>query len=132
MNGVYEAFFSALSGDGTLQTLLGGSAADKKVYPITFTGRSALPAIRIAIVSGSSDLGLQIDRPIVDVLISSNNTATEVNNIGTAVDAVLNRERLSGPNGTVLHAVWKLAQRDDYDPNVLEYRRVIRYTVIKT
>jgi hypothetical protein len=130
--GVYEAFFTALSGDEALQTLLGGSATDRKVYPVTFTGRSELPAVRIAVVAGSSDLGLPIDRPLVDVLISSNVSATELNNIGSAVDEVLNRERLSGPNGAVLHAVWKLAQRDDYDPNVLEYRRVIRYTVVKT
>lgn len=132
MDGIYEAFFTALSGDSSLQTLLGGSATDKKVYPITYTGRSALPAVRIAVVAGSSDLGLNIDRPVVDVLIASNVSATEINNIGSAVDAVLNRERLSGPSGAVLHVVLKIAQRDGYDPNTLEYRRVIRYQVIKT
>jgi hypothetical protein len=130
--GVYEAFFTALSGDVTLQTLLGGSATDKKIYPIATTGPSELPAIQIAVVAGSSDLGFNIDRPVVDVLISSLNSATELNNIGNAVDAVLNRERLSGPNGAVLHVVRKIAQRDDYNPNVLEYRRVIRYIVVKT
>ncbi len=132
MIGVYEAFFTALSGDVTLQTLLGGSATDKKIYPITKTGPSELPAISIAVVAGSSDLGLPIDRPVVDVLISSLSSATELNNIGNAVDEILNRERLSGPNGAVLHVVRKVAQRDDYNPNVLEYRRVIRYIVVKT
>lgn len=132
MDGIYEAFFTALSGDSSLQTLLGGSATDKKVYPITYTGRSALPAVRIAVVAGSSDLGLPIDRPVVDVLIASNVSATEINNIGSAIDSVLNRERLSGPSGAVLHVVLKIAQRDGYDPNTLEYRRVIRYQVIKT
>jgi len=130
--GVYEAFFTALSGDVTLQTLLGGSATDKKVYPIAYTGPSELPAIKVAVVAGSSDLGLSIDRPVVDVLISSLDSASELNNIGNAVDAILNRERLSGPNGAVLHVVRKIAQRDDYNPNVLEYRRVIRYIVVKT
>jgi hypothetical protein len=130
--GVYEAFFTALSGDVTLQSLLGGSATDKKVYPIATTGRSELPAIKVAVVAGSSDLGLNIDRPVVDVLISSLVSTSELNNIGNAVDSVLNRKRLSGPNGSVLHVVRKIAQRDDYDPNVLEYRRVIRYTVVKT
>lgn len=132
MIGVYEAFFTALSGDVTLQSLLGGSATDKKVYPIATTGRSELPAIKVAVVAGSSDLGLNIDRPVVDVLISSLVSTSELNNIGNAVDSVLNRKRLSGPNGSVLHVVRKIAQRDDYDPNVLEYRRVIRYTVVKT
>jgi len=132
VDGIYEAFFTALSGDSSLQTLLGGSATDKKVYPITYTGRSALPAVRIAVVAGSSDLGLPIDRPVVDVLIASNVSATEINNIGSAIDSVLNRERLSGPSGAVLHVVLKIAQRDGYDPNTLEYRRVIRYQVIKT
>ncbi len=132
MDGIYEAFFTALSGDSSLQTLLGGSATDKKVYPITNTGRSTLPAVRVAVVAGSSDLGLPIDRPVVDVLIASSASATELNNIGSAIDAVLNRERLSGPNGAVLHVARKIAQRDGYDPNTLEYRRVIRYQVIKT
>jgi len=132
MVGIYEAFFSALSSDTQLQTLLGGTATDKKVYPIFNQGKSNPPSIRVAIHSGVSDVALHVDRPVVDVLITSKNSAAEINTIGNRVDVVLNRTRLSGPNGVVLHLSHKVAERDYYDDPSLEYRRVIRYSVIKT
>jgi hypothetical protein len=45
---------------------------------------------------------------------------------------LLNRKRLAGPGGVVLHLSHKVAQRDFFDDPSLEYRRVIRYSVIKT
>jgi len=132
MTGVYEAFFSALSGDATLQTLLGGTPTDKKVYPVSFTGKSGPPAIRVAVLGGGSDVGLGIDRPIVDIVIVSKISAAEINTIGNRIDIVLNRKRLAGPNGAVLHLSHKITQRDFFDDPSLEYRRVIRYSVIKT
>ena len=132
MNGVYETFFSTLSGDASLQTLLGGTATDKKVYPVFHQGKSNPPSIRVAIYSGGSDVALGVDRPVVDVLVTSRNSAAEMNTIGNRVDVVLNRTRLSGPNGVVLHLSHKVAERDYYDDPSLEYRRVIRYSVIKT
>ncbi len=132
MVGIYEAFFSALSSDTQLQTLLGGTATDKKVYPVFHQGKSNPPSIRVAIYSGGSDVALGVDRPVVDVLVTSRNSAAEMNTIGNRVDVVLNRTRLSGPNGVVLHLSHKVAERDYYDDPSLEYRRVIRYSVIKT
>jgi hypothetical protein len=132
MYGIYEAFFTALSSDAQLQTLLGGTATDKKVYPVYNPGKSNLPSIRVAIYGGGSDVALGVDRPIVDVLIVSKNGAAEMNTIGNRVDVVLNRKRLSGPNGTVLHLSHKVTEQDIYDDTSLEYRRVIRYSVIKT
>ena len=132
MVGIYEAFFSALGSDTQLQTLLGGTATDKKVYPVFHQGKSNPPSIRVAIYSGGSDVALGVDRPVVDVLVTSRNSAAEMNTIGNRVDVVLNRTRLSGPNGVVLHLSHKVAERDYYDDPSLEYRRVIRYSVIKT
>lgn len=132
MVGVYESFFSALSGDSALQALLGGSASDKKVYPITHVGKENLPAIRIAVLSGASDVGLAIDRPTVDVLISSKASTTELNTISKRVDELINRKRLSGPNGVVVHLCHKVYEADGYDDQSLEYRRIMRYSLIKT
>lgn len=132
MVGVYESFFSALSGDATLQTLLSGSSSDKKVYPITHVGSGALPAIRIAVLSGASDVGLLIDRPTVDLLISSAASTTELNTISARVDVLLNRKRLSGPNGVVVHLCHKVYEADGYDDQAQEYRRIIRYNLIKS
>lgn len=132
MTGIYEAFFSALGGDNTLQTLLGGTASDKRVYPINYHGKAVAPAIRVSILAGISDVGLPVERPVVDLVIVSTVSATEINTIGNRVDMVLNRKRLAGPNGAVLHLSHKIAQRDTFDDQSLEYRRVIRYSVIKT
>lgn len=132
MVGVYESFFSALSGDNSLQTLLAGTNADKKVYPITNAGRVNLPAVRIAVLNGFSDVGLPVDRPTVDVLVSSANSATELNAISKRIDELLNRQRLSGPNGVVVHLCHKIYEADGYDDQSLEYRRIMRYSLIKT
>jgi hypothetical protein len=132
MVGVYEAFFSALSGDATLQTLLSGSSSDKKVYPIFHVGRSDLPAIRVAVLSGASDIGLLVDRSMVDLLVSSKKNTTELNTITARIDELLNRKRLAGPTGTVLHLCHKVYEADGYDPDTLEYRRILRYNIIKT
>lgn len=132
MVGVYESFFTALGGDATLQTLLSGSNTDKKVYPIYHVGASNLPAIRIAVLSGSADVGLPIDRPTVDVLISSGTSTTELNTISARVDTLINRKRLSGPNGVVVHLCQKVYEADGYDDQAQEYRRIIRYNLIKS
>ena len=132
MVGVYESFFSALSGDNSLQTLLAGTSSDKKVYPITNVGRGNLPAVRIAVLNGFSDVGLPIDRPTVDVLVSSANSTTELNAISKRIDELLNRKRLSGPNGVVVHLCHKVYEADGYDDQSLEYRRIMRYSLIKT
>ena len=132
MVGVYEAFFTALSGDATLQTLLSGSDSDKKVYPITQVGRSILPAIRVAVLSGASDIGLPVDRSMVDLLVSSKKNTTELNTITKRVDELINRKRLAGPSGAVLHLCYKVYEADGYDPETLEYRRILRYNIIKT
>jgi hypothetical protein len=132
MVGVYESFFTALSGDATLQTALSGSNTDKKVYPITHVGSGTLPAIRIAVLSGASDVGLPVDRPTVDLLISSGVSTTELNTISKRVDELLNRKRLSGPNGVVVHLCHKVYEADGYDDQALEYRRIIRYNLIKS
>lgn len=132
MVGVYESFFTVLGGDSALQTLLGGSSTDKKVYPITHVGKESLPAIRIAVLSGASDVGLAIDRPTVDFLISSKTSTTELNAVSKRVDELINRKRLSGPNGVVVHLCHKVYEADGYDDQSLEYRRIMRYSLIKT
>jgi len=132
MVGVYESFFSALGGDAALQTLLSGTSADKKVYPITHVGKGILPAIRIAVLSGASDVGLPIDRPTVDVLISSGVSTTQLNAISKRIDELLNRKRLSGPNGVVVHLCHKVYEADGFDDQAQEYRRIIRYNLIKS
>jgi len=130
MKGLYETFFSALSADGSLQGLLSGSAIDKKVYPIHHVGASRPPAVRIAVLSGSSEVGRLVERVVVDVLIASASGTTELNSISKRIDELVNRQRLPGPNGVVVHLCIKMLERDAYDAKSLEYRRIIRYGVI--
>lgn len=127
---MYESFFSALSADGTLQGLLSGTAVDKKVYPIHHVGASNPPAVRIAVHSGSSEVGRLVERVVVDVLIASASGTTQLNGISKRVDELVNRQRLAGPDGVVVHLCVKMLERDAYDAKSLEYRRIIRYGVI--
>ena len=130
MTGLYETFFSTLSGDATLQGLLSATANDKKVYPVWLQGKSSLPAIRVAVSGVTSDIGLPIDRPVVDVYMASAISPTQLNSISARVDVLLNRKRLSGPNGFVMHICYKVVEQDDFDEATQEYRRVIRYSII--
>ena len=130
MKGLYETFFSTLSADSTLQGLLSGTAVDKKVYPIHHAGASNPPAVRIAVHSGSSEVGRLVERVVVDVLIASASGTTQLNSISRRIDELVNRQRLPGPNGLVVHLCVKMLERDAYDAKSLEYRRIIRYGVI--
>lgn len=130
MTGIYETFYSTLSTDSALQSLLGGTSADKKVYPVWLQGKSNLPAIRVAVLGVTSDIGLTIDRPVVDVYMASAISPTQLNSISARVDVLLNRKRLSGPNGFVVHLCYKVVEQDDFDESTQEYRRVIRYSII--
>lgn len=130
MTGIYETIYSTLSADSALQSLLGGTATDKKVYPVWLQGKSNLPAIRVAVLGVTSDIGLAIDRPVVDVYMASAISPTQLNSISARVDQLLNRKRLSGPNGFVVHLCYKVVEQDDFDEATQEYRRVIRYSII--
>ena len=131
MKGLYETFFSVLSADGSLQSLLKGTSVDKKVYPIHHVGASKPPAVRIAVLSGSSEIGRSVERVVVDVLIASASGTTELNSISLRLDELLNRKRLTGPsNIATVHLCIKLLERDAYDAKSLEYRRIVRYGVI--
>jgi len=68
----------------------------------------------------------------VNILISSKVSTTELNTISARVDVLLNRKRLSGPNGVVVHLCHKVYEADGYDDQSLEYRRVLRYSLIKS
>jgi hypothetical protein len=131
MVGVYETLFSTLSADGSLQTLLAATATDKKVYPITHVGRSNLPSVRVAVINGKSDIGLAVDRTTVDLLVSSKVSTTELNAISARIDVLLNRKRLA-TGSTVMHLLHKVYEADGFDDQSLEYRRVMRYHIIKT
>ena len=131
MKGLYETFFSVLSADNSLQSLLSGTSVDKKVYPIHHVGASKPPAVRIAVLSGSSEIGRSVERVVVDVLIASASGTTELNSISLRLDELLNRKRLAGPsNIATVHLCIKLLERDAYDAKSLEYRRIVRYGVI--
>lgn len=80
--------------------------------------------------NGSSEVGRLVERVVVDVLIASVSGTTQLNSISKRVDELVNRQRLAGPNGTVVHLCVKMFERDAYDSKSLEYRRIIRYGVI--
>lgn len=129
MKGIYESLFSKLGGDATLQTSLGGSASDKKIYPITATVRTALPAIKISVESGTSDAAFGINRPEVEVLVVSTTGSPQLSEISNRVDALINTKNFAG-SGIKIHLVKKIAERDEYDEATLEYRRRLRYKLI--
>lgn len=129
MKGIYESLFSKLGGDATLQTSLSGTANDKKIYPITATVRTALPAIKISVESGTSDAAFGINRPEVEVLVVSTAGAPQLSEISNRVDALINTKNFAG-SGIKIHLVKKIAEQDEYDEATLEYRRRLRYKLI--
>ena len=131
MVGVYEVVFSTLSGDATLQGLLGGTAEDRKIYPITDTSRVALPAIRMAVLAGESLLGFSVNKPEVEITIASSVGASQLGSISHRVDFLVNRARLGG-NGVIVHLMKKIKESDEFDQETQEYRRCIRYIIIVT
>lgn len=131
MVGVYEAIFSTLSGDGSLQGLLAATGTDKKVYPIARVGKSNTPSVRVAVLNGRSDVGLAIDRITVDLLVSSRVSTTELNTISARIDTLLNRKRIT-TGSTVMHLLQKVYEADGYDEQTLEYQRLMRFYIIKT
>lgn len=131
MVGVYEVVFSTLSGDATLQGLLGGTAEDRKIYPITDTSRVALPAIRMAVLAGESLLGFSVNKPEVEITIASSVGASQLGSISNRVDTLVNRARLGG-NGVIVHLMKKIKESDEFDQETQEYRRCIRYVIIVT
>ncbi len=129
MKGIYESLFSKLGGDATLQTSLSGTAGDKKIYPITATVRTALPAIKISVESGTSDAAFGINRPEVELLVVSATGSPQLSEISNRVDALINTKNFLG-SGITVHFVKKVAERDEYDEATLEYRRRLRYKLI--
>lgn len=129
MKGIYESLFSKLGGDATLQTSLGGTAGDKKIYPITATVRTALPAIKISVESGTSDAAFGINRPEVEIMVVSTTGSPQLSEISNRVDALINTKNFLG-SGITVHLVKKVAERDEYDEATLEYRRRLRYKLI--
>lgn len=129
MKGIYESLFSKLGGDATLQTSLGGTTGDKKIYPITATVRTALPAIKISVESGTSDASFGINRPEVEVMVVSATGSPQLSEISNRVDALINTKNFLG-SGITVHFVKKVAERDEYDEATLEYRRRLRYKLI--
>jgi hypothetical protein len=129
VNGIYETLFSKLGGDATLQSLLGGTSGDKKIYPITATVRTALPAVKISVEGGETEVGFSINKPSVEVMVVSTAGATELGQISNRIDTLLNIQSFAG-SGIKVHLVKKVAERDEYDEATLEYRRRLRYNMI--
>ena len=129
MKGIYESLFSKLGGDATLQTSLSGTASDKKIYPITATVRTALPAIKISVESGTSDAAFGISRPEVEVLVVSSTGSPQLGEISGRIDVLINAKSFAG-SGINVHLAKKVAERDEYDEATLEYRRRLRYKLI--
>jgi hypothetical protein len=131
--GIYETVFSVLSGDTSLQSTLGGSATNRKIFPIHHRQKESSPAIRVAVLSTSSDVGHRIERPIVDFLIDSGAGVTELNAISKRLDELMNRQRLGlGNPKTVFHLCQKIFERDSWEPISNQYRRIVRYSLTVT
>lgn len=133
MVGIYETVFSVLSGDSSLQSTLGGNATNRKVYPIHHLQKESSPAIRVAVLTASSDVGHPIERPIIDLLIDSQAGVSELNAISKRVDELLNRKRvgINDPK-TVVHLAHKVFERDLWEPISNQYRRIVRYALTVT
>lgn len=129
MDGLYDLLFSVLAGDATLQALLGGSAADRKIYPVEDLGLVAPPAIAVTVQSGPSDVAFGVERPTVVLTIASAKSATEVTDIAARVETLLNRQRLAG-FGRLVHLIVKDNDTDDFDPDAKEFVRDVRYRLI--
>jgi hypothetical protein len=129
VNGIYETLFGRLGGDASLQNLLGGTSGDKKIYPITATVRTALPAVKISVEAGVTEVGFGINKPSIEVLVVSSAGTTELGQISNRIDTLLNIKSFAG-SGIKVHLVKKVAERDEYDEAALEYRRRLRYDMI--
>lgn len=129
MTGLYELFYSILTGDGTLEGLLGGTGSDTKVYPVKDLGRAALPAVGMTIVAGPSDIGRLIERPMLELEIQSKVSSDEVVSIASRIETLLNRKRLTG-SGRIVHLCSKTYDHDDFDRDAQEFIRNVRYALI--
>ena len=129
MNGIYETLFARLGGDATLQSLLGGTESDKKIYPITATVRTALPAVKVSVEAGITEVGFGINKPSVEVLVVSSAGTTQLGQISNRIDTLLNIQSFAG-SGIKVHLAKKVAEQDEYDEATLEYRRRLRYNLI--
>ena len=131
--GIYETVFSTLSSDATLQTALGGTASNRKIFPIHHRQKESSPAIRVAVLNTSSDVGHPIERPIIDFLIDSGAGVTELNTISLRMDQLMNRQRLAlNSPKTVIHLCQKIFERDSFEPISNQYRRIVRYALTVT
>ncbi len=126
---VYELIYSRLSGDATLQTLLGGTASDTRIYPIDRGAWASLPAVGMRVTDGPSDVGFPINRPTVDLTIESKVSSAEVMGISARIETLLNRASVQG-SGIVIHLARMVFQRDDFDPQVQQFIRDERYALI--
>jgi hypothetical protein len=88
-----------------------------------------LPAVKISVEGGETEVGFRINKPSVEVMVVSTAGATELGNISNRIDTLLNIKSFAG-SGIKVHLVKKVAERDEYDEATLEYRRRLRYNMI--
>lgn len=129
MTGLYELFYGVLAGDATLQSALGATASNTKVHPVEDIGRVVPPAVSLTVWSGSADVGLPIERPVLDISIRSKVGVSEVVTIASRIEALLNRKSFIG-QGRVVHLCRKEYDRDDFEPAVQEFTRDVRYALV--
>lgn len=129
MTGLYELFFSILGGDAQLQSLLEGTASDKKVYPDASLARQTAPAVGMSLWSDRSDIGFPVQRPSLDLEIVSKVSRTQVVSIDARIEALLNRKRLAG-NGRIVHLAVLQFARDDFNEEAREFVRNVRYALV--
>lgn len=126
---MYAVIYARLANDAALAALLGGTATDTRIYPVADLAAAEHPAVGMTLWNGPSDVGLPIDRPVLDLLVVSRVGADEVEAISSRIDALLDRANFSG-SGVVVHLARREYVHDDFRPEDREFGRDLRYGLI--
>lgn len=129
-SGLNELLQTVLGGDVALAGLLGATAGDTKLYPVSQLGQAVLPAVGYALWGSKSDVGHPINRDMLDLTIQGRSEA-EVRAIANQIEVLLDRQRFAG-NGRVVHLAKKEYEHDDFHPDVLQFFRDARYALTVT
>lgn len=126
-----EKIYTIVSGDATLQTLLGGTASDKRVYaayqPVEKVLTTSAPAFVVIfhISTGNPFLGRESFRYQFSIFSRTNELCER---IADRIDSLLNRQSLSATGWTDV-SVARDFETTFYNDDEKSFRKVIDFMV---
>ena len=118
---------AVLQGDSALQTLLGGTTTDKKVYPTIPNQFEAFPCLTYNVINaGFRSLPFGEEDITIQVNIISKTSKQNVEDIATRVNTLLNYYNNDFNNIVYMK---KISEADDNDTTRLLFQKALRYQI---